>query len=162
MAAAVFDTVLGLPVHALVVHAVVVLLPLTAVGAVAIALVPSWSKRFGVLVVIGATLVAGAGVVARESGEQLASRVGTPEPHASLGSWLPLIAIAFWLLVTVFWLFDRGVPGGRARPVWLKVLAAAVIVAAVVATVWVARVGHTGAEAVWSPIVENTTPGSAG
>ena len=35
-----FDTILGLPVHALVVHAVVVLVPLAAFGLIAIALVP--------------------------------------------------------------------------------------------------------------------------
>lgn len=155
-----FDTVMGLPVHSLVVHAVVVLLPLTALGAVLIALVPAWSKRFGVLVVIGAAVVAAASVVSRQSGEELASRVGSPQPHVDLGSVMPLIALGFFVLVLVFWLFDRGIPGGRSRPLWLKVLAAVVVAAAVFATFWVVRVGHTGAEAVWSPIVENTTPGS--
>jgi hypothetical protein len=160
IAASPFDTVFGLPVHSLVVHAVVVLLPLSAVGAICIALVPSWSKRFGILVVLGTFASFGAAVVARQSGEQLASRVGSPQPHVDLGSVLPLIALVLFVLVLVFWLYDRGVPGGRSRPTWLKVLAGLVVVVALVATGWTIRVGHTGSEAVWSPIVENTTPGS--
>ena len=35
-----FDTILGLPVHALVVHVVVVLVPLAAVGLIAVAVRP--------------------------------------------------------------------------------------------------------------------------
>ena len=38
----VFDTVLGLPVHALVVHGVVVLLPLMAIITAVVACVPRW------------------------------------------------------------------------------------------------------------------------
>jgi hypothetical protein len=42
-----FDTVAGLPVHPLVVHAAVVLLPLSAIGLVTIILVPRWRASFG-------------------------------------------------------------------------------------------------------------------
>ena len=38
----VFDLINGLPVHPLVVHAVVVLVPLAALGTIAIALRPAW------------------------------------------------------------------------------------------------------------------------
>jgi hypothetical protein len=51
----VFDTFFGLPVHALVMHVVVVLVPLAAAGVLAIAVVPSWRTRFGVLVLAIAT-----------------------------------------------------------------------------------------------------------
>ena len=44
-----FDTIDGLPVHALVVHAVVVLLPLALLGTIAIAVRPAWRARFGPL-----------------------------------------------------------------------------------------------------------------
>lgn len=152
-----FDTVFGLPVHAIVVHAVVVLVPLAAVGGVLIAVRPSWSRRFGILVVVAAGLGAVSAVVAKESGEQLATRVGIPQVHADLGDAMPVVAGVFFVAVTVFWLFDRGIPANRHRPAWLMVLAVVVIVAAIIAIVWTVRVGHTGAEAVWGPIVASTT-----
>jgi uncharacterized membrane protein len=152
------DTVAGLPVHPLVVHAAVVLVPLAALGAILMAFWRSFSRRFGVIVVIAAGVAAGASFIARGSGEQLAERVGEPEQHAELGEVLPLIALALFVLVLVFWLFDRGVPANRTRPVWLIALAALLVVASVVAVFWTVRTGHTGAEATWSAVIENTRP----
>lgn len=152
------DTVAGLPVHPLVVHAAVVLVPLAALGAVLMAFWRSFSRRFGVIVVIAAGVGAVASFVAKESGEQLAARVGEPEQHAELGDVLPLIAFALFVLVLVFWLFDRGVPENRPRPAWLIALAVLMVIAAAVAVFWTVRTGHTGAEATWSAIVENTRP----
>jgi len=39
-------TINGLPLHPLLVHAVVVLLPLAAVGSIIIAVVPKWRRRY--------------------------------------------------------------------------------------------------------------------
>lgn len=52
-----FDLINGIPLHPLVVHAIVVLLPLATIGTLAIALRPRWRTRYGPLVV-GAALVA--------------------------------------------------------------------------------------------------------
>lgn len=150
------DTVFGLPVHPLVVHAAVVLIPLAAVGAILMAVWSSFSRRFGVIVVILAGLGAGAAFVAKASGEQLATRVGEPEAHAELGEVMPLIAAVFFVLVLAFWLFDRGIPGNRTRPAWLIVLAVVLVVASLVAIGWTIRVGHSGAEATWSAVIEST------
>ena len=152
------DTVAGLPVHPLVVHAAVVLVPLAALGAILMAFWRSFSRRFGVIVVITAGVGAVASFVAKESGEQLAARVGEPEQHAELGDVLPLIAFALFVIVLVFWLFDRGVPANRTRPAWLIALAVVMVAAAAVAMFWTIRTGHTGAEASWSAIIENTRP----
>lgn len=151
-----FDTINGLPVHVLVVHAVVVLVPLSAIGAVLMAAWPAFSRRFGILVVILSGIAAAASVVARLSGEQLAERVGSPEPHVDLGNVMPLFAGGLFVLILVFWLVDRGIPANRSRPGWLIALAVVLVIAAVVATWWTFRVGDSGAEAVWGPIVENT------
>ncbi|PKQ21842.1 MAG: hypothetical protein CVT65_16395, partial [Actinobacteria bacterium HGW-Actinobacteria-5] len=65
--------VLGLPLHPLVVHAAVVLVPLAALGAL---VVLAWARardRYGWLVVAFAVAGAGAAVVARLSGEALAA-----------------------------------------------------------------------------------------
>ena len=153
------DTFAGLPVHALVVHGAVVLVPLAAIGAILMALRPDFSRRFGTLVVLVAGAGMGASVVAKESGEQLAKRVGTPEVHASLGEVMPLVAAALFVLVLVFWLFDRGIPLNRTRPAWLTVLAVVVVIGGVGATWWTIRVGHSGSESVWSSIIENTQGG---
>lgn len=154
------DTVAGLPVHPLVVHAAVVLVPLAALGSVLMVFWRSFSRRFGVLVVIAAGVGAAVSFIAKESGEQLAARVGEPEQHAELGEVLPLIAAALFVIVLVFWLFDRGVPANRTRPGWLIALALLLVVAAAAAVFWTVRTGHTGAEASWSAIIENTRPPS--
>ena len=57
--------------HPLVVHAVVVLLPLAALGVVALAVRPAWRGRFGVLVVVIAALATAAVPLATDSGESL-------------------------------------------------------------------------------------------
>lgn len=116
-----------------------------------------FSRRFGVIVVILAGLAAGAALVAKESGEQLAARVGEPEQHAELGDVLPLIAAVFFVVLLVFWLFDRGIPMNRSRPVWLIALAVALVVVSLVAIGWTIRVGHTGAEAAWSDVIQSTS-----
>lgn len=150
------DTVGGLPVHSLVVHAAVVLVPLSALGAIVMAFFRSFSRRFGVLVVVGAAAGAAACVIAKESGEQLAARVGEPERHAELGDVMPLIAGALFVLVLVFWLIDRGVPLNRSRPIWLILLAILLVAVSLVALYWVVVTGHSGSEAVWSAVIENT------
>ena len=156
---ALFDTVGGIPVHALVVHAVVVLVPLAAIGAVLMAVRPAFSRRFGSLVVIIAGIGAASSLVAKESGEQLALRVGEPDPHVELGDVMPLFASGLLVLVLVFWLFDRGIPANRSRPAWLVVLAVVMVIGAVAATWWTIRVGDSGAKAVWEPILQVSQAG---
>ncbi|MCW3843102.1 hypothetical protein ONA70_23665 [Micromonospora yasonensis] len=152
------DNINGLPVHPLVVHAVVVLLPLAALGVVALAVRPSWRGRFGLLVVLIAALAAAAVPLATSSGESLERRVGDPGRHAELGDtllWfaLPLLAAA----VALYWLHRRSAawpetaePRGAAGqgPVGVVVAVLAVIVA-VANVVQVYRIGDSGAKAVW-------------
>lgn len=155
------DTVFGLPVHSLVVHAAVVLVPLAALGALIMGFSARFSRRFGPLVVA----VAAAGVVAafisRASGEELAERVGNPEVHAQVGNLLPFIALGMLVVLLALWLLDRGLPGARPqRSLGIQVLGIVVIAAALITAGWTVRTGHTGAEAVWQAIVDNTTPAS--
>jgi hypothetical protein len=150
----VFDTIGGLPVHALVVHAVVVLLPLACLGLIAVAVWAPWRARFGVLVVLAALAATGAVFVAKESGERLAARVGEPADHAALGSnllWyaLPLLVVAV-VLVGVHWRAARsGVEVAKGLAVVLALLA---VVAAGVNLYEVYRVGDSGARAVWGQL----------
>ena len=86
-----FITVGGLPLHPLVVHLVVVVVPLTFAGAVLMAVWPRFSRRFGPLIAIGAALGLVAGFIAKEAGEQLAPRVGVSPDHLAWGQRAPCL-----------------------------------------------------------------------
>jgi hypothetical protein len=156
----VFDVIAGLPVHALIVHVAVVLIPLSALGAILIAARPKALRLFGAATVIGATVGVVASVIAGVSGNQLAERVGWPETHANYGEIFPFAALAFLLLLIVFWVFARGVPLNRNRPLWLKVFGAVLIVAAIGVSYFTVLTGYSGSKATWSEIVETTQPGT--
>jgi len=150
--AMVFDTVLGLPVHALVVHGVVVLLPLMAIITVAVACVPRWRGRARVawlVAAIDAGMVAMT-LVARQSGEALQTRLGgqVAREHAAIGRNLIWFAFAMFLASLVVAL------ARRTRRAALGAVVA--VVAGVFAIWWTIRVGHTGADAVWKGIVAAT------
>lgn len=164
------DTVNGLPLHPLVVHAVVVLLPLAALGVLALAVRPSWRGRFGVLVVVIAALATAAIPLATQSGESLEHRVGDPGRHAELGDtllWfaLPLLALS----VALVWLHRRaarpaeGSTERSARPGALGVVVAVLaVVVAAANLVQVYRVGDSGAKAVWGDTPAATAKGGDG
>lgn len=151
----VFDTITGLPVHPLVAHAGVVLLPLSALGLIALVAVSKWRDRFGILTLLGMAAGTVAAFVAKESGEALANRVGEPQQHASWGDILPWLALLTTLVAILwFWMHrqDGSVIEARAAglhgPMTLAVgLAAAGL--AVGTLVLTTLVGHSGAEAVW-------------
>ncbi|MGV9213939.1 DUF2231 domain-containing protein [Micromonospora sp. RB23] len=157
------DTVNGLPLHPLVVHVVVVLLPLAAIGVAALAVKPSWRGRYGALVVVIAALATVAVPLASSTGEDLEHRVGDPGVHAQLGDTLIWFAIPLLVAaVALVWLHRRtsrpaGNRAGTAGKVTVVVAALAVVVAAA-NLVQVYRVGDSGAKAVWG----NTPAASAG
>lgn len=143
------DTFNGLPVHPVVVHAVVVLLPLVAVLAVLMVINSRFSRRFGPIVVALGLIAAGAALVAKESGEQLLRHIESSPTHVQLGSRTPLYAGLYFLLLLGFWLLDRGIPGNRRRPAFVIILGLLLAIASVMICVQVYLVGHSGAEVVW-------------
>jgi len=147
---AVFDTILGLPVHALVVHGVVVLLPLMAIVTALVACVPRWRASAAWPVAVLDAGVVAMTFVARESGEALQERLGgqVAQEHAGLGVNLVWFAVALFLASLVVAVFRRS-----ERATWAGVLA---VVAGVFAIWWTLRVGHTGADAVWKDVVART------
>jgi hypothetical protein len=146
------DLFRGLPVHALVVHAVVVLVPLSAAGLLAIALVPRWRSRYGFLVVLGVTASLVAVPVATRSGRNLQKRLGASgvvadqiNHHKQLGSQVLWFVLVMWVLVVALYLLDRaGRRGGLVMAV--AVLAA---IAGLAAAAQVVRTGEAGSTAVW-------------
>ena len=155
-----FDSINGVPIHALIVHVAIVLIPLSAIGAILIAARPKALRLFGAATVIGAAVGAVATVISKTSGQNLSQRVGWPQEHVDYGNIFPIAAVAFLLLLVVFWLIARGVPLNRNRPLWLKVFGAALILAAIGITYLTVLTGFSGASATWTKPIENTQPGT--
>jgi uncharacterized membrane protein len=154
-----FDTINGLPLHPLVVHAIVVLLPLATLGTIAIVVRPSWRTTYGPLVV-GAALVATVLLpVATSSGENLEERVGSPGQHAELGEQLIWFALALLVtsaaLVGLELLRARGKTLASSRVI--TTCAAVAVVAALACSWQVYRVGDSGAKAAWGQTGSQTT-----
>ncbi len=138
----------GLPLHPLVVHAAVVLVPLAALGALLIAVSQRARKRYGSLVVIGAFVAVGAVAGARLTGEALNG--GTEAGTGVLGLHITWGLLAPWptiaLAVTSLLLVLAG--RGNSRPLLLTA-GAATVVSALAALAVVVVVGHSGATSVW-------------
>jgi hypothetical protein len=75
-------TVAGLPVHPLVVHAVVMLIPLAALGAVLVAVRPAWRQIYGVPTLVLAVSGLACVPIATASGTALAADHGGHESAA--------------------------------------------------------------------------------
>lgn len=150
------SNVFGVPVHPLLVHAVVVLVPLTATGALAAALIPGMRTRIGWIVAAGAALDVILVPLVTESGESLEARVAETslvETHAEMGEqllpWVIVLAAAFIAFMLSHRVERRWVSG---------ILVAATAIAALGATVEVVLIGHSGARAAWA----DTPPGGRG
>ncbi|MDQ1665216.1 MAG: hypothetical protein QOH75_1247 [Actinomycetota bacterium] len=148
-----FDTILGLPVHALVVHAVVVLVPLGAVGVIAMAVVPRWRERFGVAVLAILTIGLLSVPVATQSGKKLQARLNAGgvvgkqiKNHMDMGKLVIYPTAALWILAAVLLLMNRRGRGGRP----VTVVALLAVLAALAAGAQVAVTGHLGSVAAWS------------
>ena len=166
----------GLPLHALVVHGVVVLVPLAVLGAIVIAVWPWARRRIGWLVVGVAAVATALVPIATNSGEKLAGRLPENpliEKHEELGELLVWFVLPLLVLVVALMLVDRAArvpvavdgPGAdtaaRQAPAWTKigliVVAVLTVGSAVAAGVHVVRVGDAGSKAVWDG-VQNTQP----
>jgi len=102
-----FDTISGLPVHPLVVHAVVVLLPLAVLGTIAAAVSARLRARYSGLNALVAVVGTALCPVATSSGEALERHVGDPGAHAELGDQLLWFSLPMALLAVVMWVLQR-------------------------------------------------------
>ncbi len=148
-----FLQVSGLPIHPLVVHAAVVLIP---VAALAIALGVIFYRRVPGLLGYSAALTWLAAVsafLASQSGEALAEEIGITQTHEQWGELAGPVTIAAAVVVTATWWVRK-----REWRLASTIGTLASLVAAPVLLVIVFLAGHSGAEATWG----NVLTGSAG
>lgn len=150
-----FDTIAGLPVHPLAVHAVVVLLPLMALVTIAVSVRPSW-RQYSLWVLVANVGVFVAAFVAKESGEALYHRIGQfgrndlAEKHVEYGDMLPVFAFGLVIAALAVYLLRR-----TSKLAVIGILLS--IVAGVAAVGWTTVTGDSGARAVWEDTIKNTT-----
>ncbi len=146
--------ILGLPLHPLVVHAVVILVPLAALGGIVISAWTAARKRYGSLTVAFAAAAAGSTFVAQEAGESFAATFARTteamQTHIDLGGslliWVIILFFGTLAVMVAQRLIDQQNPRGRVALIAGGVITA---ISAVVSIVQVIRIGHSGATAVW-------------
>ena len=142
-------TIHGLPAHPLLVHAVVVLLPLTALAVVLHTLWPAARRRLGFVTPLLAAVALALVPITMHAGNDLAQRFGDSplvERHQHLAQQLPPWSIGLFAVAVLVW-------GWRRPPRWAHVLlAVAAVVVAVGVTVTLVRVGDAGARATWGGV----------
>lgn len=148
----------GLPLHPLIVHAVVILTPLTALALLLGTVWPAARRRLGIVTPLAALVLVVLVPITVVAGEALMAVVG-PVPavvtHEGCGRMLMPWVIGMFLVAAAQWAWfrwgagggtDAGRPRRRVIAIVLGVLAVAV---AVGATVMVVLIGESGARAVW-------------
>lgn len=161
----------GLPLHPLLVHAVVVLLPLAALMLIIGSVWPAARRKFGILTPIIALAALIAVPLTTQAGEALEKQTEPSailEKHTELGDHLLPWAAGLFLVALVQWFWFRrarrdSAEAGRRdsaattrRPVVGIVLAVAAIAISVGATIDVVRIGDSGAQAIWSDSTSST------
>ena len=154
----------GLPVHALLVHFIVALAPLTGLLVILCAIWPAARQRLVWPTLVLAVSVDGMTPLVTDSGEWLENHVEKSElieKHASLGDTMIYFALA--LLVAAILVTVEHVRANRGKPLstaLTALIAVFVVVAAAATTVQVVRIGHSGAESVWSDALETSPAGA--
>ncbi|MEO6605349.1 MAG: DUF2231 domain-containing protein [Aeromicrobium sp.] len=156
----------GLPLHPLIVHATVVMVPLAALTVVLFALWPkfrNWAGPLPAAICLIALILVPLSTSTGETLERHVERSALLEKHTdaaeALLPWMiGLLAVAV-IGYVLHYRSKRGHSVSQAVTVTVAVLA---IVATVGTTVQVAIIGHTGAKAAWEDTDMNSTSRSGG
>ncbi|QNE18006.1 hypothetical protein F1D05_09065 [Kribbella qitaiheensis] len=157
-----FERIGDLPLHVLVIHVTVLVLPVGALTAIVFALVPKWRwlLRWPTLLLGLGSLVCA--FIAKKSGEAFVAAVPQLDQlvkvHRDRANLLFLFCIAFAIVaVAAFVLLGgptalasgKGAKENKSRPLEILVSAAVVVIGAVVIYQTI-RTGDAGAKAVWN------------
>ena len=147
-------TIAGMPAHALLVHAIVVLAPLVALLEMLCAMWSAARRRLVWLVLALAAVNLVLTPLTTEAGDWLYDQLGSARPiletHRERGGWMiyfsiGLVVVAIALAV-MHWLEGRSDKRRTVATVIVAIVALAVGVSSIVGVV---RIGDAGAEAVW-------------
>ena len=147
-------TITGIPAHALLVHAIVVLAPLTALLEILCAIWPVARRRFVWLVLAFAAVTLALTPLTTSAGDWLFNQQSQPSDilitHANRGQWMiffsaGLLVVAIAVAV-LHWLENRS---DKPRTVATVVVAIVALAVGVSSIVGVVRIGDSGAHAVW-------------
>jgi len=147
-------TISGIPAHALLVHAIVVLAPLAAFLEILCAFWPAARRRLVWLVLALAAVTLVLTPLTTSAGEWLLQQGGPPRPilaeHVERGEWMIYFSVAMLivavLLAALHWAEGRS---DKPRKAAAAVLAVVSLVVGVSSIVTVVRIGDAGAQAVW-------------
>jgi hypothetical protein len=147
-------TITGIPAHALLVHAIVVLAPLVALLEILCAFWPAARRRLVWLVVALAAVNLVLTPLTTYAGEWLYDQQPDPSPilreHAERGDWMIYFSVGLLLvaiaLAVMHWLEGRSDKRRTVATVIVAIVALAVGISSIVGVV---RIGDAGAEAVW-------------
>jgi len=139
----------GLPLHPLLVHSAVVLVPLVAIGGLVMSYLPSFSRRHGKLILIVALVAQVSVFLAKMSGEAFSEILDKEvEKHAQLGEITPFVTIPMVVLIYLRLRMDRS--GSSTGSVLIRrFTSVALVLASVASLVVIFLVGHSGASSVW-------------
>jgi uncharacterized membrane protein len=152
----VFETFLGIPLHPLLVHFVVVFVPLLVIAALVYSLVPSLRQRVGWLLVGLAVIAPLCALVSKLSGDAFRARLAKRhastqllsqiDGHRHLGTILVWLVAALGVVALVLALLPAA-RQGRAVSLALVVLTVGLSLAN---AYYVFRTGDTGAHIAWN------------
>jgi cytochrome b involved in lipid metabolism len=166
----VFDLITGLPVHPLISHAVVVVVPLAAFGALILTFVAKWRNTYSPLVLIAVLLSPISAFIATQSGEALSERVGLPKSHSTLGERLSYVVLAFAIVFSIWFAIERSAQVRTKVPKILQQVVKVIVpILAIASLTLTVLVGHSGAEASWKyriaqtqlPALEDSAPNAS-
>lgn len=164
----------GLPAHILLVHAVVVLVPLTAIAVLLVAFWAPARGRFGIVGPLLGLVTLATVPLTTSAGQWLQRRVpdtSLVRQHVRLGDTLLPWVLALGLLSGLVWWMDgasgrrpsRGMRRHQLEHTWVRVgLGVVSVVVAVDSVVTVYRIGDSGARAAWQGRVPATAAQGSG
>ena len=160
---ALLDSLFGLPAHPLVVHLAVVMVPLAAVGTIAIAFWGAARRRVGWIVVALAFVAFVGCFLAKESGEALQESVrhtASLDAHVEMADGGTVAGFAVFVGATGVMAVDlvlrrRSATGQSTLPLQKQaplIVGVLAVVLSLFGAVRIVQIGHSGAKATW----ENT------
>lgn len=149
------ETVFGLPLHPLIVHATVVIVPATAAALALWFLSPRFRAWSGIIPLAMAAASVVLAPLSTSTGENLEHMVGENklvEEHAELGDMLVWWCVGMLVVAAAGWFLRRRGDLGKGLTVALAVAGVVVSGGTLVQTV---LIGHSGAKAAWSDVAQS-------